>query len=119
MILFVDDNLGSREAFAEIIRLHGHEVVEAANATEALQILDSFQLELVVTDFLMPDESGFQLIARIRQKLPDMPIILVSGYLSPEIAEVIAGWSGVKFIPKPIDAPVFLAAVDRLAGKSN
>ena len=119
MILFVDDNAGSRQAFAEIIRLHGREVVEAANATEALQILDSFNLELVVTDFLMPDESGFQLIAHIRQKWPDMPILLISAYLSEEIAEVISGWSGVKFIPKPIDAPAFLAEVDRLAGKSN
>ena len=62
MILFVDDNAGSRQAFTKIIRLHGHEVMEAANATEALKILDSFQLELVITDFVMPNISGFQLI---------------------------------------------------------
>jgi len=80
MILFVDDNAGSRQAFAKIIRLHGHEVMEAANATEALKILDSFQLELVITDFVMPDGSGFQLIAHIRQKWPNMPILLMSGY---------------------------------------
>ena len=119
MILFVDDNAESRQAFAKIIRLHGHEVMEAANATEALKILDSFHLELVITDFVMPNISGFQLIAHIRQKWPDMPILLISAYLSPEIAEIISGWSGVKFIPKPIDAPAFLAAVDRLACKSN
>ena len=93
--------------------------MEAANATEALEILDSFHLELVITDFVMPDVSGFQLIAHIRQKWLDMPILLISAYLSPEIAEIISGWGGVEFIPKPIDAPAFLAAVDRLAGKSN
>ena len=119
MILFVDDNAGSRQAFAKIIRLHGHEVMEAANATEALKILESFHLALVITDFVMPDVSGFQLIAHIRQKWPDMPILLMSGYLSPEIAEIISGWSGVEFIPKPLDAPAFLATVERLACKSN
>ena len=119
MILFVDDDAGSRQAFAKIIRLHGHEVMEAANATEALKILDSFHLELVITDFVMPNMNGFQLTAHIRQKWPDMPILLTSGYLSPEIAKVISGWSGVEFIPKPIDTPAFLAAVDRLACRSN
>ena len=119
MILFVDDDAGSRQAFAKIIRLHGHEVMEAANATEALKILDSFHLELVITDFVMPDVSGFQLTAHIRQKWPDMPIVLMSGFLSPEIAEIISGWSGAEFIPKPIDVPAFLAAVDRLACRSN
>ena len=119
MILFVDDDAGSRHAFAKIIRLHGHEVMEAANATEALKILETFHLALVITDFVMPNVSGFQLTAHIRQKWPDMPILLMSGYLSPEMAEIISGWSGVEFIPKPIDAPAFLAAVDRLACKSN
>jgi len=69
--------------------------MEAANATEALKILDSFQLGLVITDFVMPNVSGFQLIAHIRQKWPDMPVLLMSGYLSPEIAEIISGWSGI------------------------
>ena len=119
MILFVDDNAESRQAFATIIQLHGHEVMEAANATEALKILDSFHLELVISDFVMPDVSGFQLAAHIRQKWPDMPILLMSGHLSPEMADIISGWSGVEFIPKPINAPAFLATVDRLAGKSN
>jgi len=119
MILFVEDNTESRQAFAKIIRLHGHEVMEAANATEALKILNRFHLDLVITDFVMPNMSGFQLIAHIRQKWPDMPIVLMSGYLSPEIAQIISGWSGVEFIPKPIDAPAFLTAVDRLACRSN
>ena len=119
MILFVDDNAGSRQSFAMILRLHGHEVMEAANGTEALRILDSFQLELVITDFVMPNVNGFQLTAHIRQKWPHMPILLMSGYLSPEIAEIISGWSGVEFIPKPIDTPKLLAAVDRLACRSN
>jgi DNA-binding NtrC family response regulator len=119
MILFVDDDAGSRQAFAKILRLQGHEVMEAANAPEALKMLDSFPLELVITDFVMPNVNGFQLTAHIRQKWPDMPILLMSGYLSPEIGKVISGWSGAEFIPKPIDVPAFLAAVDRLACRSN
>ena len=66
MILFVDDNAGSRQSFAKIIRLHGHEVMEAASATEALKILENVHLELVITDFVMPNVSGFQLTAQWR-----------------------------------------------------
>jgi CheY-like chemotaxis protein len=117
MILLVDDNNVSRQAFAKILRLHGHEVMEAANAAEGLDILDDIRFDLVITDFVMPDISGFQLIAHIRQKWPHTPILLMSGYLTPEVGDIISG--GVDFIPKPVDVPVLLEAIERLVPKPS
>jgi DNA-binding NtrC family response regulator len=117
MILLVEDSKVSREAYAKILRLHGHEVVEAANATEALDILSSHSCNLVITDFVMPDMSGFQLIAQIRQRWPGMPMLLQSGYLSPEVKDLVS--DGVEFIPKPIDMPLLLDTIERLAPKSQ
>ena len=115
MILLVDDNNVSRGAFAKILRLHGHAVMEAADGSEGLDILGDLHCDLVITDFVMPNISGFQLIAQIRQKWPRTPILLMSGYLTPEVAEIIS--DGVEFIPKPVEVPVLLEAIERLVPK--
>jgi CheY-like chemotaxis protein len=115
MILLVDDNNVSREAFANLLRLHGHEVMEAAGAGDGVEILGSIHVDLVITDFVMPDISGFQLIAQIRQKWPRTPILLVSGYLSPEVGKIVS--DGVEFIPKPVEVSVLLEAIERLVSK--
>jgi DNA-binding NtrC family response regulator len=112
MILLVDDNHVSREAFAKLLRLHGHEVMEAVDAKDALNVLDNMHFEVVITDFVMPNISGFQLIAQIRDKWPHTPILLVSGYLSPEVGEIIS--DGVEFIAKPVEVSVLLEAIERL-----
>ena len=115
MILLVDDNNVSREAFAKILRLHGHDTMEAADASEALSILGNIHFDLVITDFVMPNMSGFQLITKIRQNWPRTKIMLVSGYLTPEIGEMIS--EDVEFIPKPVEVSTLLNAIERLVGK--
>lgn len=115
MILLVDDNNRSRKVFAEILRLHGHEVMEAADASEGLDILGSIHVDLIITDFVMPNTSGLQLIAQVRHKWPRMPILLISGYLTPEVGEIVS--DGVEFIPKPVEMPVLLEAIQRLVPK--
>jgi CheY-like chemotaxis protein len=117
MILLVEDNKVSREACAKLLRLHGYEVMEAANASEGLDILGRFSFDLVITDFVMPNISGFQLIAQIRQQWPRTPILLMSGYLTPEVGKIVS--DGVEFIAKPVDLPVLLQAIERLVAKSQ
>jgi CheY-like chemotaxis protein len=115
MILLVDDNNVSREAFAKILRLHGHEVMEAGDAGGGLDILGKVRFDLVITDFVMPNISGFQFIEQVRQKWPRTPILLMSGYLTPEVGEIVS--DGVEFIPKPVDVSVLLDAIERLVPK--
>jgi len=117
MILLVDDNNVSRGAFAKILRLHGHDVMEAADAREGLDMLGNLHFDLVITDFVMPDISGFQFIAQIRQGWPRTPILLMSGYLTTEVGEIIS--DGVEFIPKPVELPVLLEAIERVVPKQR
>jgi CheY-like chemotaxis protein len=115
MILLVDDNRVSREAFAKILRLHGYETMEAADASEALRLLGTIHFDLVITDFVMPSISGFQLTAQIRQKWPRTKVLLMSGYLTPEVGEIIS--NDVEFIAKPVETPVLFEAIERLVPK--
>ena len=61
----------------------------------------------------MPKLNGYVLVARIRTKWPNMPIILTSGYLPQDAAKTIKNGS-VEFIPKPLDAAALIAIIQRL-----
>jgi CheY-like chemotaxis protein len=116
MILLVEDEAISRYAFAQILRSVGHEVREAANGDEALTLLDKHPFDVVITDLVMPGLDGFALVARIRQKWPNTPIVLMSGYTAAYAAEALDG--STEFISKPIDPPVLVATVQRLLAVS-
>ena len=112
MILLVEDEAISRYAFAQILRSKSHEVVEAANGIEALTLLDKYTFNLIITDLVMPGLDGFALVARVREKWPNMPMVIISGYTTAYAAEALDG--STEFISKPIDPPVLVATVQRL-----
>lgn len=112
MILLVEDEKRAREVFARILRHAGYAVMEAADGLEALSLLEDLPCDLVVSDILMPKLNGYALVARIRAKWPNMPIILTSGYLSPDAAKAVLNGS-VDFIPKPIDPIALIETVRR------
>jgi PAS domain S-box-containing protein len=79
-VLAVDDDrlvLFNTTAMLEDL---GHEAVEAGSADEALDLLDEHRFDLVITDQAMPRMTGVQLLDVIRQRQPDMPVILATGY---------------------------------------
>ena len=111
MILVVEDEAITRSDFAKLLALRGHQVMEAADGLQALNLLEQHQFDIVITDLALPKVTGFGLIGKIRLKWPNVPIILVSAYLSPEVAkEILTGKT--KFISKPVDSNELLAAVE-------
>src|SRR5688572_2753626 len=117
MILLVEDEAITRTALADTLRREGHEVIEAADGNKALALLQKSRFDLVITDVLIPKQSGFVLVARIRVTWPHMPILLISGQLSPEAGKHVSkGFT--QFIQKPIDPVELVATVKRLLRKS-
>jgi CheY-like chemotaxis protein len=78
-ILVVDDEEDMRELLRLRLVAAGHRVATASNGREAVRILGLERFDLVLTDILMPEEDGLELIAAIRASQPDMPIIAMSG----------------------------------------
>jgi CheY-like chemotaxis protein len=113
MILLVEDEAISRYSFAQILRLHGHEVMEAADGVKALTLLDEYVFQLIITDVAMPRLDGFALVTTIREKWPNLPIVLLSGYTAQYAAEALDG-STTEFLSKPIDPSQLVAIVQRL-----
>ncbi len=106
-ILLVEDNPQVAEVAAALLREHGHTVTVAPNARAALDVLQSGgAIDVVVSDMVMPgDMGGFELAQNLRQKRPDLPVILVTGY-SEEASR--AGLEGFTLLRKPY-APHLLA----------
>jgi CheY-like chemotaxis protein len=116
MILLVENDTISRNAFARLLRAQGHQVVEVTDGQEALEFLPKDNFDLVIADLVMPRVNGLELAAQIRRHWPVMPILLMSAYLSQNGAKIISD-GVVEFIQKPIDPPVLIATVQRLLQK--
>ena len=78
-ILLVDDDSELRACLNLLLGGAGYKVSEAANGREALHILESQIVDLVITDLLMPEMEGIETIFTIRREVPGVPIIAISG----------------------------------------
>jgi diguanylate cyclase (GGDEF)-like protein len=105
VILFVDDE-------AEVLALlrktfphqEGYVTLTAGSGEEALAILDKFEVDLLVTDQRMPGMSGTDLVARARQRWPDLTAILLTAYTDPkDIVEAINRGQVYRYLTKPWD----------------
>jgi CheY-like chemotaxis protein len=78
-ILVVDDDAPTQRVLQLWLQLHGHDVSCAGGGHEALGVLDSRHVDLVITDVLMPDGDGIELIVRLKQRQPHLRVLAVSG----------------------------------------
>lgn len=78
-ILIVDDESMVRSVLKKLLSLKGHQIEEAASGAEALETLAHSSFDLLFTDQAMPQMSGQQLAAEVRQRYPDLPIVLLTG----------------------------------------
>ncbi|MEM6445490.1 MAG: response regulator [Cyanobacteria bacterium J06642_2] len=77
-ILVVDDSRVIREIIVQSLRQYGFLVIEAANGTEAKQLLESTRPDLVVTDLIMPEMNGYELCRWIKRGSHSIPVVMCS-----------------------------------------
>jgi putative two-component system response regulator len=78
-VLVIDDNAVAREVMSDMLESSGYEVVCASSANEALTLFIDDRIGLVLTDIVMPDLSGLELLESMRLHRPNLPIVLVTG----------------------------------------
>jgi putative two-component system response regulator len=78
-VLVIDDDSVVRDVIGEMLLVAGYEVVAAATAAEALELFMDEEIRLVVSDIVMPDLSGLELLDAMRLHRPSLPIVLVTG----------------------------------------
>jgi len=103
-VLFVDDDPAMREANLQTLELGGFEVETAASAAEALDRIPADFAGVVVTDVRMPVMDGLQLFRRLRERDPDLPVILITGHGDIEMAVAAMQEGAYDFLAKPYPA---------------
>jgi CheY-like chemotaxis protein len=101
-LLLVDDEPGIREGLAAVLRLRGHRVRCAATAGEALRSCHEPGLDLLLTDFKLPDGDGLTLAREFRAERPDLPVLLMTGHASPELRATFASLAHSRLVEKPV-----------------
>lgn len=79
-ILVAEDEPGVREALVLLLSLDGHNVTEATNGKEALEIFQTDRFDVVITDYAMPTMKGDELAANINHLKPTQPVIMISAH---------------------------------------
>jgi CheY-like chemotaxis protein len=78
-ILVADDEIGVRSLIVHWLRAHGHAVAAVRSGLQAAQLLKQQCFDLVITDIVMPDGDGFELIATFRKTQPATRVVAISG----------------------------------------
>ncbi len=78
-ILIIDDEIAIAVMLKRMVEKAGHEARTAVNGNEGLQLFDEFKPDLMITDIVMPEKEGLELIFELRRKTPALKIIAISG----------------------------------------
>lgn len=104
--LIADDDPGVREATKRILESEGFDVSEASTSDEAFQVAkwSRGKIDLLVADVVMPSFGGRRLVERLRVMLPTLPVVMISGYPQPEIADEHMVFLAKPFVGKELRA---------------
>jgi CheY-like chemotaxis protein len=107
-VLLVEDSLPVREIAASMLEDMGHEVIAASSAEEAIALMGGENVDLLMTDVVMPGRSGISLARWARKRHPFLPVVLASGY-SEEIINGVA--AEFELLRKPFNGKSMAAAI--------
>ncbi len=110
-VMLVEDEDAVRLFSARALRNKGYKVIEAKSGENALELLEKHPgIDVLVTDVVMPQMDGTELIKRVRERLPGMRVICISGYAEETFRKRLDSAQDVHFLPKPF-------TLEQLAGK--
>jgi two-component system, cell cycle response regulator DivK len=120
-ILYVEDNPDNRNLIRRVLNAEGYSVVEASQASQAIEKLEKEKIDLILMDINMPDMDGYTLTAKIKKidKYAKIPIVAVTANVMRGDREksLEAGCDG--YIQKPIDIDTLSLQIERFIVRST
>lgn len=115
-ILICEDEEGVRESFKLILE-DSYDLKFAHNAIEAMSLLKSVSPSAMLLDIKMPKISGLDALKDIKKMKPKMPVIIVTGYQSAEMAQEAIRLGASDYIPKPFESKQIKKALEHVVEK--
>lgn len=113
-ILLVDDEDALREALADVLRLRGHLVSEAATAAQAEELARDETFDVLVSDVRLERDNGLTLAGRLRDARPELAVVFITGYGSNELEAAARAMGARAFFRKPFRAAELAASIEQL-----
>ncbi|MFQ5784167.1 MAG: nitrogen regulation protein NR(I) [Alphaproteobacteria bacterium] len=113
-ILVADDDKSIRTVLSQALARRGHEVRTTGNAATLWQWIADGAGDLVITDVIMPDENGLDLLPRIKRLRPELPIVVMSAHTTLLTAVRATERGAYEYLPKPFDLNELISVVKRI-----
>lgn len=110
-ILLVEDDRFFREMFSNLLQAEGYQVETASCGSAGLEMLANGQYSLVITDLVMPDVSGLEILSRVRESHPTVDVIMVTGNANMESAIFALKHGARDYLIKPVNPDEFKHSV--------
>ena len=101
-VLLVDDERDLVDAYVRLLNRSGFNCDGAFNLEQASGLLDNHKFDLIITDLSLPHSSGLEIIKHARRGSPPIPVIVMTGYNSPEIVRAAAAAGADLCLLKPV-----------------
>lgn len=118
-VLIVEDDKELREALCTTLQLAGMEFVEADCAEAALVQLDRHKVDIVVSDVNMPGMDGHALLSHIKQKFPELPMMLITAFGQVKMAVDAMQNGAADYLVKPFEPKVLIQSIIKILGMSE
>lgn len=116
-ILLIDDDPTIQMVFSRFLSNSGFEVIQAENGLKGIELLKAHDPDLVITDILMPEMDGLEMLMELRNSHPGMPVITMSGGLRNEpgsVHERAQIYGATRVLEKPVSLNILLSTVHEL-----
>ena len=118
-ILIVEDEEIVSEILIARMKRWGQNVVLATSCEEALSKIKTGRFDLVLLDIMLPDGLGYEVIPEIKQALPNINIITMTGQNTPDLERTIREFGITYFMAKPVDFDELKNIIDHIANKQK
>jgi DNA-binding NtrC family response regulator len=112
-ILVVDDEQLLHGVMERLLTRHGMRVTSCSSAPQAMEVLRTDDVDLVITDFAMPEMNGFELLAHVREEYAHINVIIITGHANVQHAVQAMAHGAVDYLPKPFSTAALVERVQQ------
>ncbi|MDB5608339.1 MAG: hypothetical protein JWP25_5239 [Bradyrhizobium sp.] len=117
-ILVIDDQSDVRAMISIVLRVNRFEIVEAASGAAGLKAFENSSFDLAIVDIFLQGTNGFDVIRMMRERIPNLPIVAISGITALDFVSASPEFSDVICLQKPFRPNELVRAIEAAYGRS-
>jgi CheY-like chemotaxis protein len=118
-ILIIEDSRFTRSSIAKVLKNNQHEVLEAENGSVGLAMIIEQKPDFIITDLLMPEMDGFELLENLRSRGIAVPVIVMSADIQESTRKRVLELGAKTLLNKPFQGPELLSVLNNLAASES